>query len=179
MISELLISLSPRRRLKHVCERELSLHRNSTSQKRQRMNNTRHNKWTFPPPSILAFPAARSLKWIYFPCHCSVFNSFPPAINIIDYDAGRYIIKHMSYCHMSYWVYPISSRTSFHSNLRLFCCIENFSPAEMTATSYLPQQSWMACSILQATIITIPRFIFKFTKSISYWLLAVGVISFH
>lgn len=41
-----MISLSRSRRLKHVPESVLSLHRNSQST--QMMNNTRHNKWSFP-----------------------------------------------------------------------------------------------------------------------------------
>lgn len=53
------------RRPKSVCECVLSLHRNSTSEDRERMNNTRHSNWGFPTLAFLAFSAARSLEWIY------------------------------------------------------------------------------------------------------------------
>ena len=45
---------SPSTRLKPACESLLSPHGNSTSQKGQRMSNTRHNKQSFPTPTFLA-----------------------------------------------------------------------------------------------------------------------------
>lgn len=62
------------------------------------------------PLVFLAYTAARSHKWIYDPPYnCSAFNSFPPAINITDYDTGRYITKHMSYniCLTQYLLGPL------------------------------------------------------------------------
>lgn len=56
-----MISLSLSKKLKSVCNSLLSLHRNSTPQKRQRISKTRHNKRSFTTPTILAFPASRSL----------------------------------------------------------------------------------------------------------------------
>lgn len=38
-----------------------SPHRNSASQNRLRIHNSRHNNWHFPTPKFLVFPAARSL----------------------------------------------------------------------------------------------------------------------
>lgn len=55
-------SPSPSRRLKHICESAVSLHRNSTSHNRQRMNNTRYNKWSFPTPILLALPVQGHLE---------------------------------------------------------------------------------------------------------------------
>lgn len=69
------------RRLKHVCESVLCLHRNSASQNRQRINNTRHNKWSFPTLTCLAFLAASSLWGKLFPPHQICYNlSLPRAI---------------------------------------------------------------------------------------------------
>lgn len=74
----------PQRRLKHVCESVLCLHRNSASQNRPRINNTRHNKWSFPTLTYLAFSAASSLWEKLFPPHqIFQFNlSLPTAIFI-------------------------------------------------------------------------------------------------
>lgn len=54
------MSPSPNKSLKPVCQSLLSLCRYFTSQNRQRMDNTRHSKWSFPILTSLAFPAARS-----------------------------------------------------------------------------------------------------------------------
>lgn len=65
----------------NVCESVLPLHRNSASPNRQRINNSRHNKWSFLTLKFLEFPPARSVVHIYCPPHhSSIFNHFLPIL---------------------------------------------------------------------------------------------------
>lgn len=50
-------------------------------QNRWRINNTRHNKWSFLTLKFLAFPLARPVVHIYCPPHhSSIFNHFLPIL---------------------------------------------------------------------------------------------------
>lgn len=113
-------SPSPSRRLKHICESAVSLHRNSTSHNRQRMNSTRYNKWSFPTPILLALPVQGHLEWNYSSLFAKSSGFDPFLSTVMSRRPGKHAAIKQKWIWILSWVhtqilFSASERSTKHS----------------------------------------------------------------